>query len=492
MEPQPPQSPSQPPPPQQEQEHNLPSGSGSASAAATTESTASADAIPPTPSTPSRRISSPPSDSLRQSDASTSRASLSSLPPDTPMRRNSNSVRGSAGESSNTIRPETDLFDELEGHTFTNIEGFLTLFPMSSEISDVFTHANSSALFDIHEEPEVFLRFMCRYAAMDAEDLGFDPTIRWHMMATPAEPFVHVSFPQELEERPLTATTPEKQYRKVKLVIFPKPLASNSYAIVGRASTCWKARLAEDESLDEGDSQADSQASMAPITDDQWKYVIKDQWRASNRDPEGIFYKFLANNRDQSCRLSKYHCHPELTDDQGKIIDTSTYVRKGLNLPATSTDTSPSNSRSKGSKRSRSADVASNSTKKHKRSIGQGSALSRQTKQNTVHNRIHTRLVTSPVGHRYLYNHGILHRDVSSNNILLLPSTTSSGHGFLIDLDLAVFLNRTAVSGTRHRTGTTTSWRSKFLSSRLQFTPLNTTSKASSTCLSGRVYFTPH
>jgi len=93
----------------------------------------------------------------------------------------------------------------------------------------------------------------------------------------------------------------------VKLVICPKPLASHSYAIVGRASSCWKARLAEDEPRDEGDSQTDSQAFMASIPDNEWKYVIKGQWRDSNRDPEGLFYKFLGGNH--GCGLSNCYCH---------------------------------------------------------------------------------------------------------------------------------------------------------------------------------------
>jgi len=38
----------------------------------------------------------------------------------------------------------------------------------------------ASTLSEINEDPEIFLRFVCRYAAMDAEEVGFDPTIRWH------------------------------------------------------------------------------------------------------------------------------------------------------------------------------------------------------------------------------------------------------------------------------------------------------------------------
>ncbi|KAA8914377.1 hypothetical protein FN846DRAFT_763821, partial [Sphaerosporella brunnea] len=54
--------------------------------------------------------------------------------------------------------------------------------------------------------------------------------------------------------------------------------------------------------------------------------------------------------------------------------------------------------------------------------------------------------------HRHMYTqHQVLHRDVSNNNILLNPSGPG---GFPIDFDLAIFADRTGVTGASHRTGT--------------------------------------
>lgn len=94
------------------------------------------------------------------------------------------------------------------------------------------------------------------------------------------------------------------------------------------------------------------------------------------------------------------------------------------------------------------------------------------------HNRIHTRLLTvrgrqitkftSPrelllafygaiTGHRSLYRNGILHRDVSINNIMIaLPDQPRLDGltGFLLDLDVAIETSDIDPSGAPHRTGT--------------------------------------
>lgn len=115
------------------------------------------------------------------------------------------------------------------------------------------------------------------------------------------------------------------------------------------------------------------------------------------------------------------------------------------------------------------------------------SSSRKRVKTSTVHastlhfrgsNRIHTRILTKRgrnittftsahelllafsgaiKGHQSLYRSGILHRDVSINNIMITfpdqprPDGLS---GFLIDLDLAVEMTDIVPSGARHRTGT--------------------------------------
>ena len=58
-------------------------------------------------------------------------------------------------------------------------------------------------------------------------------------------------------------------------------------------------------------------------------------------------------------------------------------------------------------------------------------------------------------GHRSLYiNRGILHRDISENNIIITdPIRTNGFRGILIDLNLAKVVG-SGPSGARHQTGT--------------------------------------
>src|SRR3954453_12787458 len=61
-------------------------------------------------------------------------------------------------------------------------------------------------------------------------------------------------------------------------------------------------------------------------------------------------------------------------------------------------------------------------------------------------------------GHRSLQSRRILHRDISINNIMgyvdLDATSSQTDHGFLIDLDFAVDIDRLQASGAPHRTGT--------------------------------------
>ena len=55
------------------------------------------------------------------------------------------------------------------------------------------------------------------------------------------------------------------------------------------------------------------------------------------------------------------------------------------------------------------------------------------------------------IGHESLYKAGTLHRDISIGNIMLEEDESD---GFLIDLDLAVEVNRQKLSGAPEKTGT--------------------------------------
>lgn len=96
---------------------------------------------------------------------------------------------------------------------------------------------------------------------------------------------------------------------------------------------------------------------------------------------------------------------------------------------------------------------------------------------NIVPNRVHRRVVLSdygkPIyeasshaallsalvgcieGHESLYNKGILHRDISINNLMINEDENNPSYpSFLIDLDLAIEMRGEAASGAKGKTGT--------------------------------------
>lgn len=135
--------------------------------------------------------------------------------------------------------------------------------------------------------------------------------------------------------------------------------------------------------------------------------------------------------------------------------------------------------------------VSSRTGKRHHSSVGIDQPATSSTRKraktssahtSTLHfrasNRIHTRILTRKgrnitmftssvelllafsgaiCGHRSLYQKGILHRDISINNIMItFPDETRSDRltGFLIDLDLAIETANIVASGAPHWTGT--------------------------------------
>ncbi|KAA8912538.1 hypothetical protein FN846DRAFT_773185 [Sphaerosporella brunnea] len=107
--------------------------------------------------------------------------------------------------------------------------------------------AIGSELVNMNAQPLVFLRIICGYAMMDAAETGFDPDIKWDVggecVYDPTVAFL------ELEPSALFAR----------------------HAIVSRGSVCWKAR---------------PYLETPPTSQDSWLYVVKDQWRAAERQSE--------------------------------------------------------------------------------------------------------------------------------------------------------------------------------------------------------------
>ncbi|KAI1463748.1 uncharacterized protein F4812DRAFT_446286 [Daldinia caldariorum] len=299
----------------------------------------------------------------------------------------------------------------------------------------------ASEKFDINKDGHRFVSTILGFFWMDDEALGFDPTI------------IKSEHQQYIEIR---------QDTKTERLILDKVIRS-AHSIVGRATICWRA-------YSEGDKSR-------PL-------VIKDSWQFPERDEEG---ELLQQATRQGVTNVARHYYHERVRIQAKDDDIQGNVRRGLDITRASnyrtgrarnlqTPTSEAISRnsSTGSKRSSSQISALLPPSKRSRS---GSASPTKHDNEPPPNRIHRRIVlcdygepiykaSSPAallaalegcitGHESLLKAGFLHRDISINNLMINKGNKeSSFSSFLIDLDLAIKVDRIEASGAKGITGT--------------------------------------
>ncbi|KAL9028237.1 MAG: hypothetical protein Q9196_003371 [Gyalolechia fulgens] len=305
--------------------------------------------------------------------------------------------------------------------------------------------SSGSTSFDINQDGLTFTRVMLGYYLMTDEQLGLDPTI------------------QQSEGKQYVEITRDGQVERLILVALIKKQA----AIIGRATTCWRA-------------YRDIDKTKKPL-------IVKDSWQYKERPEEGLLIKEATNKGVEN--IARYY-HHETVHVDGEIDDTLGSIRRGLMEGCGRTSF-----RQKASKTpevfasesqetavagqiqlplllrkrsSSSAQLESQSSNRRPRS----SFLTRDPAK-PLHNRIHRRIVTRDAGkhiseaksigaiingllgavhgHKSLLNAGILHRDISIGNIML---TENEDDGFLIDLDLAIKISDDRASGAPSRTGT--------------------------------------
>ncbi|EEY24042.1 conserved hypothetical protein [Verticillium alfalfae VaMs.102] len=300
----------------------------------------------------------------------------------------------------------------------------------------------ASERFDINHDGLQFVSTIIGFLWMDEEELGFDPTII-----------------TENGKRLIMIT---RNGQTERLVI--DQLMKRAPCVAGRATTCWKAHCEEDP--------------QSPI-------VIKDSWQFVERDEEGELLQ-EATGKDV-VNVARYY-HHETVVVRDEVDDIRGNTRRGLDateaknyqsersiIPQSMSVIGPSRtgrSSTIGVKRSSSQTGAP--VPPSKRSC---SASPTKAGSHAIPNRVHRRVIlrdygkaiykaSSPSvllaalegcieGHESLHKAGLLHRDISINNLMINEDdTNSSWPSFLIDLDLAIREQRDGASGARGKTGT--------------------------------------
>ncbi|KAL7930335.1 serine/threonine-protein kinase Sgk2 [Trichoderma chlorosporum] len=306
--------------------------------------------------------------------------------------------------------------------------------------------AYSSGLFDIHDEPDKFARALVGYTTMDDDAMGLDTFIE----LKDGRRYITLS-----NVTLSNVSDNEMRIRLDRAIVRQK-------AIVCRGTTCYKTEN---------------------------NYVAKFSWASDKRKPEVEHLRLAEENGVTGVARVVGH----------RRITTVAEMREGLQFPQAHRFENPPSATSSTSKRKPSADITVNngSGSKRPRFNSQKSKLVRNSNdqpstaagearpslytpgEDLWDNRIYSCLVVSPAGrvisefrtikellesmrggikaHQSLYSTGnILHRDISSNNIIITDPATADGFkGMLIDLDLAELQDSSSLSGARHQTGTT-------------------------------------
>ncbi|GAP89782.1 putative rhodopsin kinase [Rosellinia necatrix] len=297
----------------------------------------------------------------------------------------------------------------------------------------------ASERFDINEDGLQFVATILGFLWMNEEELGFDSTI----IIKNGQRFIDI----------------ERKGQTERLIIDTK--MKRVPCVAGRATTCWKAYR-------EGDLRT-------PL-------VVKDSWQYTERDEEGELLRQATENG--AVNVARYY-HHETVYIRGQIDDVRSNVRGGLNImeaenyrPRRSI-TSPSTSVLREGRTSSSAGLKRASSQidaplpPSKRSYSTSLTEASTIMPNRVHRRVIVCDYGKPIykassrvallsalegcieGHESLHKAGLLHRDISINNLMINEEEENpSWASFLIDLDLAIRTQREGVSGAKGKTGT--------------------------------------
>jgi hypothetical protein len=306
--------------------------------------------------------------------------------------------------------------------------------------------AYSSGAFDIHDKPDTFARALVGYATMDNDAMGLDTFIE-----------------REGKHYYVTVDDVDNNETRIRL---SRPIVRQK-AIVCRGTMCYETQ--------------DSNVAKFSWASDKRKMEVEQLRLAETRGVKGVA-RVVAHRQITTIselreglefrERHKFRNEDNHFRDPSSVgtIDTSGHKRKS---------SSNHQSDASGSKKPRSDSQQSILVQKQnsKHTISADKPSLYQPGADKWENRVYSCLIISPAGrvisdfrtirellealrdairgHRSLYETGnILHRDISSNNIIITKPEMAGGfNGMLIDLDLAK-VRDSGSSGARHQIGT--------------------------------------
>ncbi|KAG6241731.1 hypothetical protein E4U24_006016 [Claviceps purpurea] len=311
----------------------------------------------------------------------------------------------------------------------------------------------ASEQINVNREPLQFIKVILGFLWMSEEDLGFDSSIKRPDLTVEGA----VGKKRYIDIERLDGS-------KKRIVLDQGILRSP--CIVGRATTCWKAHVKDD-----------------PET----ILVVKDSWQEVKRDEEGDM--LLLATRKGVVNVAR-HYHHETVQVRGMNDDVRACVRRGL-VKATALKPAQSDSESASRAPSERPRKRGTSTNPSTSAEEEDSGLHPRKKicssppaptdvatgpQIELRNRVHRRVIVQDYGkaiykassrqtllaciegcikgHQSLYEAGILHRDISINNLMINEESKQSWPHFLIDLDHAIEIGRNDASIERANIGT--------------------------------------
>ncbi|KAK1657764.1 hypothetical protein BDP55DRAFT_698805 [Colletotrichum godetiae] len=299
--------------------------------------------------------------------------------------------------------------------------------------------ALASEQFDINKDGLQFVSVILGFLWIDEEGLGFDPTV----MVSDNDRLIKIQRNGSTEQ------------------IVIDGVILRARCVAGRAVTCWKAH---------------------PKGHPETPLVIKDSWQYPERDEEGDLLREVTDKG--IVNVARYYHHETVrvreTDDDiwnnvrhGLDITAATNYRPGRQIPPSKMVKDDSRKGRPGSSKKRPSSQIDSALPPSKRSCSMSPTKVASTSPNRVHRRIILRDYGKPIyeassrsallaalvccidAHESLYKAGILHRDVSINNLMINEdSRNPSWPAFLIDLDLAIREPREGSSGAKGKTGT--------------------------------------